>query len=124
MALRDKLTTRAQPLLNPGDQIRHIFMLQSGMSPYSPIGGAIGALLRKYWVVAVTDTQLVIMKASVLMPSKPKAVVSAAPRTVIAPDGKIWAKINIAGTQYYLHRRFFGDVRAQDAELQGGVPVI
>jgi hypothetical protein len=120
MALREKLTERGQALLQPGDQIRHVFMTQSGMSPYSPIGGLIGALIRKYWVVAVTDNQLVVMKASLWMPSKPKNVAFAVPRTVLAPDGKIWAKISLGNKVHYLNRRFFGDVRAQDGELAGG----
>ncbi|MFI5042690.1 MAG: hypothetical protein ACHQNA_12730 [Acidimicrobiales bacterium] len=119
MPLRDKLTTRAQALLDPGDQVRHVFMTQSGMSPYSPIGGAIGSLLRKYWVVAVTDTQLVVMRASVFGPSKPKSVAFAVPRSVLAPDGKLWAKIVLGSDTHYLNRRFFKDVQAQDAELPG-----
>jgi len=122
MALRDKLTERTQALLPPGQTIRHIFMTQTGMSPYSPLGGAIGALLRKYWVVAVTDDQFVISKASVWMPSKPKGVTTSLPRTVLGPEGKIWGKITLGGNTHYVHRRFFGDVRAQDAELTGQAP--
>ena len=117
MALREKLTTRAQELLAPGDQVRHVFMTQSGMSPYTPIGGILGALIRKYWVVAVTDSQLVVMKASVFMPSKPRSVAFAEPRKVLAPEGKMWGKVLLGTTTHYVHRRFFKDVQAQDAEL-------
>jgi hypothetical protein len=119
MALREKLVERAQPLLAPGDQIRHVFMTQTGMSPYSPIGGAIGVFLRKYWVVAVTDTQFVVMKAGVWGPAKPKEVAYAVPRTVLDPSGKLWAKIELGTQTHYLPRRFFGDVQAQDSDLQG-----
>jgi hypothetical protein len=119
MALREKLGERAQPLLAPGDQIHHVFMTQTGMSPYSPLGGAIGALLRKYWVVIVTDTQFVVLKASVWKPAKPKEVAYAVPRTVLAPSGKLWAKVQLGSETHYLPRRFFGDVQAQDGELQG-----
>ena len=120
MALREKLTERVQPLLTPGDQVRHVFMTQSGMSPYSPLGGLIGAYVRKYWVVAVTDTEFVICKASLFGATKPKSVTGAVPRFVINPEGKLWAKVQLGDTTHYLHRRFFSDAKAQDAELEGG----
>jgi len=118
MPLRDKLTARAQPLLAPNDQIRHVFMTQTGMSPYSPIGGALGLLFRKYWIVAVTDTQMVVMGSGRLTSTKPKSIAYAVPRQIIDPQGKLWAKTTLGNTTHYIHRRFFKDVQAQDAELQ------
>ena len=93
MALRDKVRTRALPLLQPGDEIRHVFLAQSGMSPYSPIGGLLGALLGKYWIVVVTEDKFVVMKASMWMPTKPKSVAFAEPRRPLSLDGKLWASM-------------------------------
>ncbi len=123
MALRDKLTARAQPLLTGNDQVRHVFMTQTGMSPYSPIGGALGLFFRKYWIVVATDTQLVVMPTGKLTSTKPKSIAYAVPRQIIDPQGKLWAKTTLGNTTHYIHRRFFKDVQAQDAELQArGVP--
>jgi hypothetical protein len=119
MALRDRLVERIQPLVGPGQSIRHVFLTQSGMSPYSPLGGLIGALLRKYWIVAVTDGEIVVMRASMWRPAAPKAATLRVPRTVLAPSGKLWAKITLGQDTHYVHRRFFKDVLAQDAELIG-----
>lgn len=118
MALRDKLTERVQGVLKPGDTVRHVFMTQSGMSPYSPLGGAIGALIRKYWVVGVTDTEFVVCVASKMVPSKLKSVAYSLPRVVIEPEGKLWAKTDVLGPEtMYINRRFFKDLNEQNAEL-------
>lgn len=122
MALRDKLTANVQKLLPEGQQLRHVFMTQSGMSPYSPIGGLIGAFIRKYWVVGVTDTEFVLCKAGLFSATKPKAVTSTEPRRVLNVEGKLWGKAELGGTTHYVHRRFFDDVKAQDGDL-GGAPI-
>jgi hypothetical protein len=117
MALRDKLRDRAQPLLRPGDQVRWVFLTQTGMSPLTPLGGLLGVFIRDYWVVVVTDTELVVMVASRWSGARPTQVAYAVPRTILDPRGRVWAKIGLAGRTHYLHRRFFPDVRAQDAEM-------
>lgn len=122
MALREKVTERVQPLLQPGDQVRHVFLTQTGMSPYSPLGGLIGTLIRKYWIVVVTDTQFVVCKASLFGTTKPKGVAYGEPRRVLAPEGKLWGKAVLGNDTHYIHRRFFKDIAAQDAELNQGSP--
>lgn len=120
MALRDKLRERMTPLLEPGEQLQQVWMAQSGMSPYllGGLGGAIALLLNKYYVVAATDRAIVMASAGRFVPSKPKAVVQRMPRnTPFVLSGKIWGKAEVAGTKYYVHRRFFDDVKAAN----GGV---
>jgi hypothetical protein len=115
MALREKLAERITPMLEPGETIQHVWLAQSGMSPYllAGIGGAVAMLFNKYFVVAATDRAILLCSAGKLAPSKPKAVVKRLPRDAkLELNGKVWGKGDLAGTTYYVHRRFFGDVEA------------
>lgn len=52
-----------------------------------------------------------------LVPSKPKALVHRLPRTTtLELTGKVWGKGDMAGTKYYVHRRFFDDVKKANAQ--------
>jgi hypothetical protein len=118
MALRDKLRERVQPMLEPGEQIKHVWMMQSGISPYllGGIGGLIALMVNQYYVVAATDKNIVLFRANKLIPSKPKSVSTRMPLgTQFKPNGKIWGKSELADAKYYIHRRFFDDVARSDS---------
>ena len=74
MALRDKLRDRVGSQLEPGEQLQQVLMSQTGLSPWfiPVIGALIAAFVNKYYVVAVTDRNIVLLPASKLMPSKVK----------------------------------------------------
>ncbi len=115
MALRDKLQARVQPMLEPGEKIEHVWMMQSGMSPYlmGGLGALIFMLVNKFYVVAATDKNIVLFKAGKLIPSKPNSVIERLPRsTRFDVSGKLWGKSSVGATTYYVHRRFFKDVEA------------
>lgn len=115
MALRDKLHARIQPMLEPGETIQNVWMMQSGMSPYfmGGLGAILFIILNKYYVVAATDQNVVLLKANKLIPSKPKALLERLPRsTRFDISGRLWGKANVGGTNYYVNRRFFKDVEA------------
>ncbi len=123
MALRDKLRERAQPYLDPGEQIQSVFLAQTGPTPW--LAGAIGALVyaffAKYRIVVVTDSAIVLLKAGALVPTKPKELIQRLPRASrLGPhEGKVWGKVQIGGERHWVHRRFRGDVQAADAALPG-----
>ena len=71
MALRDKLVERAQPFLQPGEQIRHVFMGQTGPSPYLVLVSSLIMLIGgKYYIFVVTDQSITVLRASKLVPSR------------------------------------------------------
>lgn len=121
MALREKLRERAQPHLEPGEEIQSVFLAQTGPTPW--LAGAIGALIyffvAKYRVVVVTDRSIVLLNAGAFVPTKPKGVFARLPRnTQLGPyEAKVWGKVVLGDTRHWVHRRFKGDVEAADAAL-------
>jgi hypothetical protein len=114
MALRDKLRDRAQPMLDPGEQIQSVFLAQSGPNPSFLFLTYLMMFFSKYWVVAVTDKRIAFLKASAMTPSKPKTLAESYPRDskVSEPSGKLWTALELGGNRYWVHRRFWNDLRA------------
>ena len=118
MALRDKLRERAQPLLEPGENIEEVFLAQEGKSWMLGLGGGILLLLfAKPLVVVVTDRSVVVFRQSKLT-ATPKGRLARLPRnTKIGPVKGLWSKVVLNGVQVYIHRRFHNDVKRADAQL-------
>jgi hypothetical protein len=118
MALRDKLRERVQPLLEPGEQIQEVFLAQEGKSWMLGVGfGLLLLLFAKPRVVAVTDRGIVVFRQSKLT-ATPKQLLARLPRnTHFGPVKRLWAKVTLNGKQIYVHRRFHGDVKRADAQL-------
>ncbi len=119
MALRDKLAERAQPYLEPGEQVRHVFMGQTGPSPwFAALSYLIVVLAGKYFIFVVTDRAIVVLRASKLVPSKPKALEVRLPRaTQLGPVSGIWGATQALGQRVWVHKRFHKDLLAADTEL-------
>ena len=124
MTLRDKLRERAQPFLEPGEQVQQVFQAQGGLPPYLanlPLFGALGALLQGAVVrrvIVVTDRAILLLDADKMNGTKPKALVSRLPRsTRIGPvrRGVPWTPIQLDGSRLWVHTRFQPDVQAADA---------
>jgi len=124
MALRDKLAARVQPYLEPGEQVRHVFMGQTGPSPwFALLTYWIMLISGKYFIFAVTDRAILVVRASKWMPSKPKALEARLPRaTMIGPVKGLWGESHALGQRVWIHKRFHNDVLAADQELAGGGP--
>jgi hypothetical protein len=129
MALRDKLAARAQPYLQPGEQIRHVFLGQTGPSPYFALLSWLILLFGgKYYVFVVTDRSITVLRASKWMPSKPKASgnpEAVLPRaTQLGPVSGLWGQTNALGQRVWVHKRFHKDITEADAEVAqlGGQP--
>lgn len=125
MALRDKLVERAQPYLEPGETVRHVFMGQTGPSPFfAALTWLIILFAGNYFVFVVTDRAILMLKAGKLVPSKPKSLEARLPRdVVIGPLKGIWGQTNALGQErVWIHKRFHKDVAAADAEITGASP--
>jgi hypothetical protein len=116
MAIRDKIHKNVQPYLEPGETIQAAFPATGGLSPWLVIITYLFFFLMKYVIVVATDRRILLLKASAMGTTKPKEVLGTFPReTRLGPVSGIYAKINLGGTQYYVHRRFHGEVNAADA---------
>jgi hypothetical protein len=120
MALRDKLRDRVTSQLEPGEQVQQVLMSQTGLSPWfiPVIGALITAFVNKYYVIAVTDRNIVLLPASKLVPSKvKKGAVRRLPRTErFDVQGKLWGTSLLGGEKHFIHRRFFDDAKGADAQ--------
>ena len=120
MALRDKLASKTQPFLEPGEQITQIFAAQSGPNPWMipAIGPIIVMFMSQMKVIAVTDRAVLVLKSSKMSP-KPTQLLQRLPRqTRLGPiEGKLWGKITVGGERTWVHKRFHTDVQAADAAL-------
>lgn len=120
MALREKLHERAQPYLEPGEQIQAVAMGQTGPSPWFALltylvvlfGGA------KFYIFVFTDRSIIVLRAGMWTPAKPKELVGRLPREVWVGDvSGLWAKTNLAGETTHVHKRFHKDLKAADQAL-------
>jgi len=121
--LRQKLATRAQALLEPGERVERAFLAQAGPNPNLLLVTNIFVFFNKYKVIAVTDRAIVVFSAGMWRPSFPKKVLARLPRETRLgdPAGALWSKINLPSETKatWVHRRFYNDVRATDAVAGG-----
>jgi hypothetical protein len=122
MALREKLTERAQPFLEPGEQVQQVFLGQTGPSPMFVLVSYLIMLWSKFYVVVVTDRGILLLRSGALVPSKPKELAARLPRDVrIGPMSGLWGKTESLGpNKMWVHKRFHKDVAAADAQITGG----
>jgi hypothetical protein len=98
--------------------VQQVLMAQSGMSPWFllVIGAIIAFIVNKYYVVAVTDRNIVLFPASKWVPSKLKKgePIRLARSERFDVQGKVWATATLGGKKHFVHRRFFDDAKAAD----------
>lgn len=120
-SLRDKLAERARPYLGADEEIRHVFLAQSGPNPNLAALSALAYLVSNYRIVAVTDQSIVVLGAKgFFRQSSPNQVLERLARqTLLGPlSGALWSRVNLPGDKpSWVHRRFYRDVEAADAAL-------
>lgn len=125
MALRDKLRERIQPSIPAGEQVQHVFQAQTGPNPKWMLLTFWLVFLNKYFIVAVTDGSIIVHRASMWVPTKPKSDEPPIrlPRAPLGePKGFLFTKIELGGETYHVHRRFHNDVREANASI-GAAPM-
>ena len=117
MAIRDKLEKNVQSYLEPGEKVQAVFPATSGPSPhFLLLTGYLLAFAMKWVIVAVTDRRILVLKTSMLGMTKPNELLGTFPReTQLGPASGVYAKVDLGGTRYHVHRRFHGDVKTADA---------
>jgi hypothetical protein len=123
MAIRESIAERAQPHLEEGEQIRHVFVAQTGPSPYRAFLTYLIWFTVQVYDVVVTDRSVVFFKASFWRQSVPKRIEGRFPRSMrFGQMSGLWGKMEIEGRKFWVHKRFHKDVAAADAELTGQTP--
>ncbi len=133
MALRDKLSKRVQPYLEPGEQVRHVWIGQTGPNPWWVLVSALIVLfVGKYYIFAVTDRGIWVFNSRKMKmePNSKRPVALRLPRgTRFGPLSGLWDKTQVQGERVWIGKRFHKDVAAADRELEqlgaasGGQPL-
>jgi hypothetical protein len=115
MALRDKIITAATPHLQPGETVTATFVASRANPAWSVLSYWI-IVAKGYYAVVATDRRTLVFRTSGLSMAKLKGLAKELPRTGFGePTGKISYKIDLGGESAWVHRRFWGDLRAANA---------
>lgn len=115
MKLRDKLVARSQPLLPEGANVRHVFLCQTGPSPYFYFLTYLIFFWIKYRAVCVTDDAVYVLRCNKLTGTSPKELVATLPRNQqFGPVSGLWGKVELLGETHWVHKRFHKDIQAAD----------
>jgi hypothetical protein len=119
MALRDKLTERVQPLLEPGEQVHEVWWGQTGPNPSFVLLTWLILFFSRYWICASTSQGVVVCKVKGQRWLQPESIAQRLPKgTHIGPlTGSLWsgASVTIDGNPLWIARRFYADVERADA---------
>jgi hypothetical protein len=116
MALRDTMRERAQPWLQPGEQVQVVFGGQKITQWWIALSALILLIANRYRVVVATDRRILVLAGTRMSQSKVTGVLAELPRsTQIGPPSGLWWKCESLGEPLYVHKRFHKDVAAADA---------
>lgn len=119
MAIRDKLSSRARPYLEPGEQVRQVFMAQI-RSPVLFVLMPASYYMIGRRIVVVTDRSIIVLRARRLMPGKPtgdKPLARLPRRTRFGEmEGLFWGRTSATGEQLWIGSPFHKDIAQADRE--------
>ncbi|GAA5155104.1 hypothetical protein GCM10023340_39710 [Nocardioides marinquilinus] len=116
MALRDTMRERAQPWLQPGEQVQVVFGGQKITQWWIMLSALVLLIANRYRVVVATDRRILVLAGTRMSQSKVTGVLAELPRaTPIGPPSGLWWKCESLGEPLYVHRRFHKDVVAADS---------
>jgi Bacterial PH domain len=118
MAIRDKLSKNATPLLQPGESIQSIFCAQTVSAYFALISIWIIVFSNAYRVIVVTDRRILVCRSGRFTMTPVKTVETEVPRaTRLGEPNGLWWPCDSFGRRLYIHKRFHKDVRQADATL-------
>ncbi len=90
---------------------------QTGPSPWLGVLTYLFFFFVKYVLIVATDRRVLVVKSGMWSQAGAKEILATFPReTRVGPvQGTVWGRIELGGTRYWVHRRFFRDVEAADS---------
>lgn len=122
-SIREKISTNAQPLLAPGEQIQAVIPAQTKSGWLGALGAIVLLFANRYQPIVVTDRRILITDAGRWGMAKPRSVVAELPRSTAfgTPKGMWWKwQPESRSTPLYIHKRFHKDVEQADAKRATG----
>ncbi len=119
MNIREKLAARSQPFLQPGEEIRQVFLAQT-LSQYLVALLPILFYTGIHRIVVVTDRGVLVLRARNWWPYLPAGnePLARLPRETRFGDldGVLWGRVTVAERPLRIARRFHADVAEADRE--------
>lgn len=116
MAIRDKLSSNAQRILRPGEQIQAVIPAQTTSQYFALLSFWIIILSRAYRVIVVTDQRIVVCFSGRFRITPVMDIERELPRsTKIGPASGLWYRCESLGEKLYINRRFHRDINAADS---------
>lgn len=123
MAIRDKMFTKAQPYLQPGEQVQAIIGGQKISQWWLLLSALILLFANEYRTIVVTDRRILVLQGTKWTQTTVKGVLAELPRGIqIGPASGLWWKCTTLGEKLYVHKRFHKDVLAADTALAAMQP--
>jgi hypothetical protein len=116
LAIRERITENAQPLLEPGETIQAVIPAQTKNGWLGALGLLWLIFVNRYRPIIVTDRRIAITDSGKWAQAKPTSIVASLPRnTQIGPAAGIWWKCTSLGDPLFIHKRFHKDVELADS---------
>ena len=116
MALRDKMMSKVQPYLQPGEQVQAVFGGQKISQWWLLLSALILLFANEYRTVVATDRRIIVFHGSKFSQTTITSVAGEFPRdTLIGPPKGLWWKCESLGLPIYVHKRFHKDVEKADS---------
>jgi hypothetical protein len=116
LAIRERITENAQPLLEPGEQIQVVIPAQTKNGWLGALGIIWLIFVNRYRPIIVTDRRIAITDSGKWAQAKPTSIITSLPRTTkIGPGVGIWWKCTSLGDPLFIHKRFHKDVELADS---------
>ena len=112
------MQTSATPYLQQGETVQAVFGAQTASQWLAALTGVFVFLgLNRYRIFVVTPQRILILDAGKASMAKAKGVVTELPRaTKLGPGTGLWHVIPAGNESLRVHRRFFKDIEAADAQ--------
>lgn len=116
MGIRVKITSKAAPFLEPGEQVQVAFAGQTASQWLMLMGVVWFLLINKYRNVVVTDRRILVLDSGKFAQAAPKSVIASLPRATKfgPPTGVLFCKLTVGNESIRVHRRFYGDITQAD----------
>ena len=116
------MQSSSAPYLQQGEPIQAVFGAQTASQWLAALTGVFVFLgLNRYRIFVVTPQRILILDAGKTSMAKAKGVVTELPRaTKLGPGTGLWHVIPAGGESLRVHRRFFKDIEAADAQAAAG----
>jgi hypothetical protein len=116
VAIREKITEHARPLLEPGEQIQAVIPAQTKNGWLGALGIVWLIFVNRYRPIIVTDRRIVITDSGKWKMAAPTSIITTFDRsTRIGPAAGIWWKCTTLGEPLFIHKRFHKDVDKADS---------